>query len=172
MSGSVTDLASSHRQSLINVRFKCRKYRPRLPFRRHNHCYNDCKTQKVVGNEPEPKACFVMGDTMKTANVSNYAEQACILSEKSAASTAHSRAGNDCLIIKIPPPEVIAHWDTNDDPCELKRILRDLRWTGMISDALVVLAITGAIYFSPSLETMRAIVERAAISVAEASRAR
>jgi hypothetical protein len=42
----------------------------------------------------------------------------------------------------------------------------------MISDALVVLAITGAIYFSPSLQTLRAIVERAAISVAEASRTR
>lgn len=99
-------------------------------------------------------------------------EQACILTDKLRPLNAPQHAGTDCLIIKIPPPEVIAHWDANEDRRELKRILRDLRWTGMISDALVVLAITGAIYFSPSLDTMRAIVERAAISVAEASRAR
>ena len=109
---------------------------------------------------------------MKIANLSKHDEQACVFNEKSPALTAQTGAGTDCLIIKIPPPEVIAHWDANEDRRELKRILRDLRWTGMISDALVVLAITGAIYFSPNLETMRAIVERAAISVAEASRAR
>ena len=109
---------------------------------------------------------------MKTADLSKHDEQACVLNETSPALTAQTGAGTDCLIIKIPPPEVIAHWDAHEDRRELKRILRDLRWTGMISDALVVLAITGAIYFSPSLETMRAIVERTAISVAEASRAR
>jgi hypothetical protein len=102
---------------------------------------------------------------------SKYDEQACILDEKSQIATAYARAGNDCLIITMPPPEVIAQWVGNDDCRELKRILRDLRWTGMISDALVVLAITGAIYFLPSLETLRAAVERTAVSVAEASRA-
>jgi hypothetical protein len=107
---------------------------------------------------------------MKTGNPSVHDEQAYILNEKPQPWTLNARDGSDCLIITMPPPEVIAQWDANDDPRELKRIVRDLRWTGMISDALVVLAITGAIYFSPSLETMRAAVERTAISVAEASR--
>ena len=107
---------------------------------------------------------------MKIGNTSVDDEQACILNEKPQALTLNARDGSDCLIITMPPREVIAQWDANDDPRELKRILRDLRWTGMISDALVVLAITGAIYFSPSLEAMRAAVERTAISVAEASR--
>jgi hypothetical protein len=107
---------------------------------------------------------------MKIATSSEYDERECILDEKSQSSAAYAGVGNDCFIITMPPPEVIAQWDANDDPRELKRIVRDLRWTGMISDALVVLAITGAIYFSPSLETMRAAVERTAISVAEASR--
>jgi hypothetical protein len=110
------------------------------------------------------------GDSMKIAISSKYDEQACILDERSQAATAG--AGNDCLIITMPPPEVIAQWHGKDDCRELKRIVRDLRWTAMISDALVVLAITGAIYFLPSLETLRAAVERTAVSVAEASRAR
>ena len=107
---------------------------------------------------------------MKIATSSNYDEHPYILDEKSQTSTAYAGAGNDCLVITMPPPEVIAHWTANDDCRELKRIVRDLRWSGMISDALVVLAITGAIYFSPSLDTMRAAVERTAISVAEAAR--
>jgi hypothetical protein len=107
---------------------------------------------------------------MKIGNPSVHDEQACILNEKPQALTLNARDGSDCLIITMPPREVIAQWDANDDPRELKRILRDLRWTGMISDALVVLAITAAIYFFPSLETMRTAVERTAISVAEASR--
>jgi hypothetical protein len=108
------------------------------------------------------------GDSMKIAISSKYDEQACILDERSQSATAG--AGNDCLIITMPPPEVIAQWHGKDDCRELKRIVRDLRWTAMISDALVVLAITGAIYFSPSLDTLRSAVERTAISVAEASR--
>jgi hypothetical protein len=108
---------------------------------------------------------------MKMEYASKNDEQACILTDKLPPLNPHTYAGTDCLIIKMPPPEVIAQWDVNDDLRELKRIVRDLRWTGMISDALVVLAITGAIYFSPSIETLRAIVERTAISVAEASRA-
>ena len=109
---------------------------------------------------------------MKMEYASKNDEQACILTDKLRPLNAPTPAGTDCLIIKMPPPEMIAQWEVNDDPCELKRIVRDLRWTGMISDALIVLAITGAIYFSPSIETVRAIVERTAISVAEASRAR
>jgi hypothetical protein len=108
---------------------------------------------------------------MKVASSSKFDEQACILNERSQTATAYAGASNDCLVITMPPPEVIAQWDGNDDSRELKRIVRDLRWTGMISDALVVLAITGAIYFLPSLETLRAAVERTAVSVAEASRA-
>ena len=108
---------------------------------------------------------------MKIENPSLYDEHACILNEKSQALTLDAGDANDCFIITMPPPEVMAQWDMNDDSGELKRIVRDLRWTGMISDALVVLAITGAVYFSPSLETMRAAVEKTAISVAEASRA-
>ena len=107
---------------------------------------------------------------MKIGNPSKRGEQACILNEKSQTLTLHADDDSDCLIITMPPREVIAQWDVNDDPRDLKRILRDLRWTGMISDALVVLAITAAIYFSPTLETMRTAVERTAISVAEASR--
>src|SRR6188768_939141 len=108
---------------------------------------------------------------MKIGSPSGHEEQACVLNEKRQAFTLNAGDGSDCLIITMPPPEVIAQWDANVDPCELKRIVRDLRWTGMISDALVVLAITGAIYFCPSIETVRAAVERTAISVAEASRA-
>lgn len=100
-----------------------------------------------------------------------YDEHACILDKKSQSLTLDSGDANDCLIITMPPPEAMAQWDVNDDSRELKRIVRDLRWTSMISDALVVLAITGAVYFSPSLETMRAALEKTAISVAEASRA-
>jgi hypothetical protein len=111
------------------------------------------------------------GDSMKIATSSEYDEQECILDEKSQSSAAYAGVGNDCLIITMPPPEVIAQWDGNDDCRELKRIVRDLRWTSMISDALVVLAITAAIYFSPSLETLRGLVERTAVSVAEAARA-
>lgn len=107
---------------------------------------------------------------MKMDNVSNYDEQECILDENSPDLRAHTPLGTDCIIIKIPPPEVIAQWDVNDDDRELKRILRDLRWTGMITDALIVLAITGAIYISPTVDTLRGVVERTAISVAEASR--
>lgn len=106
---------------------------------------------------------------MKVAPCS-YNGQACILTESSQAATTDAGPANDCLIITMPPPEVIAQWDANDDCRELKRIVRDLRWTGMISDALVVLAITAAVYFSPSIETLRAAVERTAFSVAEASR--
>ena len=108
---------------------------------------------------------------MKIATSSEYDEQECILDEKLQSSTAYAGAGNDCLIITMPPLEVIAQWDGNDDCRELKRIVRDLRWTSMISDALVVLAITAAIYFSPSLDTLRGLVERTAVSVAEAARA-
>jgi hypothetical protein len=98
-------------------------------------------------------------------------EHGCILGKKSQGITLDSGDGKDCLIITMPPPEVMGQWDVNDESRELKRIVRDLRWTTMISDALVVLAITGAVYFSPSLETMRAALEKTAISVAEASRA-
>ena len=108
---------------------------------------------------------------MKTENPSLYDEHACILNEKSQALMFDGSYANDCLIITMPPPEAMAQWDMNEDSRELKRIVRDLRWTGMISDALVVLAITGAVYFSPSLETMRAALEKTAISVAEAPRA-
>lgn len=108
---------------------------------------------------------------MKIAKPSMNDEHACTLNEKSQALTLDADDTNECLIITMPPPEAMAHWDMNDDSREVKRIVRDLRWTGMISDALVVLAITGAVYFSPSLETMRAALERTAISVAEASRA-
>ena len=108
---------------------------------------------------------------MKIATSSEYDEQECILDEKSQSSAAYAGAGNDCLIITMPPPEVIAQWDGNDDCRELKRIVRDLRWTSMISDALVVLAITAAIYVAPSLDTLRGLVERTAVSVAEAARA-
>ena len=108
---------------------------------------------------------------MKIEDPSLYDEPACILNEKSPALTLDPGDSNDCVIITMPPPEVVAQWDMNDDTRELKRIVRDLRWTGMISDALVVLAITGAVYFSPSLDTMRAAVEKTALSVAQASRA-
>ena len=108
---------------------------------------------------------------MRTGSISEYVEPAPILSEKSHALTDGEGRAHDCLVITMPAPEVIAQWDGNDDCRELKRIIRDLRWSGMISDALVVLAITGAIYFLPSLETLRAAVERTAVSVAEASRA-
>lgn len=108
---------------------------------------------------------------MKTENPSLYDEHAYILNEKSQALMFDASYANDCLIITMPPPEAMAQWDMNEDSRELKRIVRDLRWTGMISDALVVLAITGAVYFSPSLETMRAALEKTAISVAEAPRA-
>jgi hypothetical protein len=108
---------------------------------------------------------------MKTGNPSVHDEQAYILNEKPQRLTLNARDGSDCLIITMPRPEVIAQWDANDDPRELKRIVRDLRWTGMITDALVVLAITAAIYFTPSLENLRAFVERTAVSVAEAARA-
>jgi hypothetical protein len=110
------------------------------------------------------------GDPMKIATSSSYDQHPYILDEKSQMLTACARVGSDCLIITMPPPEVIAQWDRKDDCRELKRIVRDLRWTGMISDALVVLAITGAIYLLPSLETLRAAVERSAVSIAEASR--
>lgn len=100
-----------------------------------------------------------------------YDEHAYILDEKSQGLMLDSGNSNDCLIISMPPPEVMAQWDANDDSRELKRIVRDLRWTSMISDALVVLAITGAVYFSPSLETIRTALEKTAISVAGASRA-
>jgi hypothetical protein len=129
-------------------------------------------TATVIGTAPLGGRCESLGENaMKMEYASKNDEQACI-TDKLRPLNAPTHAGIDCLIIKMPPPEVIAQWEVNDDPCELKRILRDLRWTGMISDALVVLAITGAIYFSPSLETLRATVERAAISVAEASRTR
>ena len=108
---------------------------------------------------------------MKIVTSSEYDEQECVLDEKSQRSAAYAGAGGDCLIITMPPPEVIAQWNGNDDYRELKRIVRDLRWTSMISDALVVLAITAAIYFSPSLDTMRGVVEKTAVSVAEAARA-
>jgi hypothetical protein len=108
---------------------------------------------------------------MKITTSSKYHEQACVLDEKSQTSAAYAGAGNDCLVITVPPREVIAQWDGSDDCRELKRIVRDLRWTGMITDALVVLAITAAIYFTPSLENLRAFVERTAVSVAEAARA-
>jgi len=108
---------------------------------------------------------------METGNLSEYVEPRPILNEKSQALTDYANRPNDCLVITMPPPEVIAQWDENDDCRELKRIVRDLRWSGMISDALVVLAIIGAIYFLPSLETLRTAVERTAVSVAEASRA-
>jgi hypothetical protein len=108
---------------------------------------------------------------MKIAISSKYDEQACNLNEKSQASSAYAGAANDCLIITMPRPGVIAQWDRNGDCRELKRILRDLRWTGMISDALVVLAITAAVYFSPSIETVRTALERTAVSVAQAARA-
>ena len=108
---------------------------------------------------------------MKIATSSEYDEQECILDEKSQSSAAYAGVGDDCLIITMPPPEVIAQWDGNNDCCELKRIVRDLRWTSMISDALVVLAITAAISFSPSLDTLRGLVERTAVAVAEAARA-
>ena len=108
---------------------------------------------------------------MKIATSSEYDEQECTLDEKSQTSAAYAGVGNDCLIITMPPPEVTAQWDGNDDCRELKRIVRDLRWTSMISDALVVLAIAAAIYFSPSLDTLRGLVERTAVSIAEAARA-
>jgi hypothetical protein len=107
---------------------------------------------------------------MKIATSSKYDEQACILDEKPSSPIAHAGAGKDCLIITMPPPDVIAQWAGNDDCRELKRIVRDLRWSSMISDALVVLAITAAIYFSPSLDTLRGLVEKTAVSVAEAAR--
>ena len=107
---------------------------------------------------------------MKIATSSEYDEQECVLDEKSQSSAAYAGADADCLIITMPPPEVIAQWDGGDDCRELKRIVRDLRWTSMISDALVVLAITATIYFSPSLDTLRGLVERTAVSVAEAAR--
>jgi hypothetical protein len=119
-----------------------------------------------------PWTRFLKRHAMKIENFSNYEQQAGMLNQKPPAFTAHTRGATDCLIIKIPPPEEIAQWKVTDDARELKRILRDLRWTGMISDALVVLAITAAIYISPSLETLRAVVQKTAISVAEASRAR
>ena len=112
---------------------------------------------------------FEKVDSMKVAP-SSYDGQACILTESSQAATTDAGPANDCLIITMPPHEVIAQWDANDDCRELKRIVRDLRWTGMISDALVVLAITAAVYFSPSIETLRAAVEKTAFSIAEASR--
>jgi shikimate kinase len=108
---------------------------------------------------------------MKIENPSLYDEHACFLNEKSQDLMFDASYANDCLIITMPPPEAMAQWDMNEDSHELKRIVRDLRWTGMISDALVVLAITGAVYFSPSLETMRAALDKTAISVAEAPRA-
>ena len=108
---------------------------------------------------------------MKITTSSEYDEQECILDETSQSSAAYASVGDDCLIITMPPPEVIAQWDGNNDCCELKRIVRDLRWTSMISDALVVLAITAAIYSSPNLETMRGLLERTAVSVAQAARA-
>ncbi|HEX7227199.1 MAG TPA: hypothetical protein VF353_05430 [Candidatus Binatia bacterium] len=107
---------------------------------------------------------------MKIENPSLYNEHGCILNEKSQTLTLDAGDANDCLIITMPPPEAMAQWDVNEDSRELKRIVRDLRWTGMISDALIVLAIAGAVYFSPSLETMRAALENTAISVVEASR--
>ena len=103
-------------------------------------------------------------------DVSKYNQEECILDQNSPDLQAHTAFRSDCIIIKIPPAEVVAQWDVNDDDRELKCILRDLRWTGMITDALIVLAITGAIYISPTLDTLRAVVERTAISVAEASR--
>jgi hypothetical protein len=108
---------------------------------------------------------------MKIESRSLYDEHACILNDKSHALTSDPGEANDCLIITMPTPEAMAQWDMNNDSRELKRIVRDLRWTGMISDALIVLAITGAVYCSPSLETMRGALEKAAISVADASRA-
>ena len=48
---------------------------------------------------------------MKIATSSEYDEQECILDEKSQSSAAYAGAGNDCLIITMPPPEVIAQWD-------------------------------------------------------------
>ena len=108
---------------------------------------------------------------MGIGNPSEYGELAPILNEKSQASTDYAGRADDCFVITMPPPEVIDQWDGNDDCRELNRIVRDLRWSGMISDALVVLAITGVIYFLPSLETLRAAVARTAVSVAEASRA-
>jgi len=108
---------------------------------------------------------------MKIEDPALYDAHACIPNVKSQALTLDPGDGNDCLIITMPPAEAMAQWDMNDDSRELKRIVRDLRWTGMISDALVVLAITGAVYLFPTLETMRAAVEKTALSVAEASRA-
>jgi hypothetical protein len=108
---------------------------------------------------------------MEISNPLEYVEPAAIHDERSQASTHYAGPANNCLVITMPPSEVIAQWDGDDDSRELKRIVRDLRWSGMISDALVVLAITGAIYFLPTLESLRAAVERTAVSVAEASRA-
>jgi hypothetical protein len=110
---------------------------------------------------------------MKSENLLKHNEQECVLDENSPALTAHNDVCSDCIIIKIPSPEIIAQWNNNDDDDrELKRIIRDLRWTDMITDALTVLAITGLIYFSPIVETMRGFMETSPISRAEASPAR
>lgn len=101
---------------------------------------------------------------MTIENVLKYDGQECSLDENSPALTAQKRAGTDCIVIKIPPPEIIAQWDVNDDDRELNRIIRDLRWTGMITDALIVLAITAVFYLSPAVETLRAVMERTAIA--------
>jgi hypothetical protein len=97
---------------------------------------------------------------MKAENLLKYDEQECLLDENSLAWTAHKRVGTDCIIINIPPPEIIARWNVNDqDDRELKRIIRDLRWADMITDALIVLAITGAVYFYPAVETLRIVMK-------------
>jgi hypothetical protein len=47
----------------------------------------------------------------------------------------------------------------DQDDRELKRIIRDLRWADMITDALIVLAITGAVYFYPAVDTLRIVMK-------------
>jgi hypothetical protein len=112
----------------------------------------------------------LLEDLMKVENLLRHNEQESVLDENSPALTAHKGVGSDCIIIKIPSPEIIAQWNINDDDDrELKRIIRDLWWTDMITDALTVLAITGVIYFSPIVETMRGFIENSPISRAEAS---
>ena len=97
---------------------------------------------------------------MKAENVLNYDEQECLLDENSLAWTTHKRVGTECIIINIPLAEIIARWNVNDeDDRELKRIIRDLRWTDMITDALIVLAITGVVYFYPAVETLRIVMK-------------
>ena len=126
-----------------------------------------------LGREPEQsprdyRPESLREDAMKIENLANYDAQECL--ESSPGSPAQG-VGSDCIVIKIPRPEIMAQWNVNaDENRELNRIIRDLRWTDMITDALIVLAISAVIYFSPSVETMRAVMARTTIPLANASK--